>query len=131
MERPHRDSLASLTPAAEKAAAGHSNYAKNRSQAAPPPILDTLFEPALKAFPVSGLQCLNLPMNHARNPKLHQHSLHSMNEPPGNESPETQLLIWMVPPPCLIHSLNVSSIINRFFLKFGAGLDTIVKLNSP
>jgi hypothetical protein len=65
MERPHRDSLASLTPAAEKPAAGHSNYAKTRSQTALPPILDALFAAALKAFPVSGLQCLNLPMNHA------------------------------------------------------------------
>jgi hypothetical protein len=65
IERPHRDSLAASTPAAEKTAAGHSNYAKNRSQAAPPAILDTLFAPTLKAFPVSGLQCLNLPMNHA------------------------------------------------------------------
>jgi len=54
-----------LTPAAEKTAAGNSNYAKNRSQAASPAILDTLFAPTLKAFPVSGLQCLNLPMNHA------------------------------------------------------------------
>jgi hypothetical protein len=54
-----------LTPAAEITAAGNSNYPKNRSQAAPPPILDALFAPALKAFPVSGLQCLNLPMNNA------------------------------------------------------------------
>jgi hypothetical protein len=54
-----------LTPAAEKTAAGHPNYAENGSQAAPPAILDTLFAPALKAFPVSGLQCLNLPMDHA------------------------------------------------------------------
>jgi hypothetical protein len=54
-----------LTPAAEITAAGHSNYAKNRSQAAPPAILDALFASALKAFPVSGLQSLNLPMNHA------------------------------------------------------------------
>jgi hypothetical protein len=54
-----------LTPAAEKTAAGHSNYAKNRSQAAPPAILNSLFPPALKAFPVSGLQSLNLSMNHA------------------------------------------------------------------
>jgi hypothetical protein len=54
-----------LTPAAEITAAGHSNYAKNRSQTAPPAILDALFASALKAFPVSGLQSLNLPMNHA------------------------------------------------------------------
>jgi hypothetical protein len=45
--------------------ARYSDYAKNRSQAAPAPILDALFAPALKAFPVSGLQCLYLPMNHA------------------------------------------------------------------
>jgi len=45
--------------------AGHSNYTKNRSQAALPSILDALFAPALKAVPVSGLQRLNLPMNHA------------------------------------------------------------------
>jgi len=54
-----------LTPAAEKTAAGHSNYAKTRSQTALPPILDALFATALKAFPMSGLQCLNLSMNHA------------------------------------------------------------------
>jgi hypothetical protein len=54
-----------LTPAAEITAAGHSNYAKNRSQAAPPAILDALFASTLKAFPVSGLQSLNLPMNNA------------------------------------------------------------------
>jgi hypothetical protein len=29
------------------------------------PILDALFAPALKAFPVSGLQYLYLPMNHS------------------------------------------------------------------
>jgi hypothetical protein len=33
---------------------------------APPPILDALFAPALKAVPVSGLQCFNLPVNNAR-----------------------------------------------------------------
>ena len=54
-----------LTPAAEITAAGYSNYAKNRSQATPPPILDPLFATTLKAFPVRGLQCLNLPMNNA------------------------------------------------------------------
>src|SRR5262249_41160124 len=40
-------------------------YTKNRSQAALPSILDALFAPTLKAVPVSGLQSLNLPMNHA------------------------------------------------------------------
>jgi hypothetical protein len=56
------DSLAPSTPAAQITAARYSNYAKNRSQAAPPPILNALFAPALKAFSMSGLQC---PMNHA------------------------------------------------------------------
>jgi hypothetical protein len=65
MERPHSDSLASLASAAEITAARYSNYAKNRSQAAPPPILDALFAPALKTFPVSRLYCLDLPMNNA------------------------------------------------------------------
>src|SRR5215472_17823920 len=58
VERPYRDALAPLTSTAKITAAGYSNYAKNRSQAAPPSILDALFAPALKAVPVSGLQCL-------------------------------------------------------------------------
>src|SRR5215472_13362418 len=65
MERPDGDSLAPSTAAAEITAARYSNYAKNCSQATLAPILDALFAPALKAFPVSGLQCLYLPMNHA------------------------------------------------------------------
>jgi hypothetical protein len=65
IERPHCDSLLSSTLAAEITAAGYSNYTKNRSQAARPPILDALFPPTLKAFPVSGLQCLNLALNDA------------------------------------------------------------------
>jgi hypothetical protein len=65
IERPDSDSLAPSTPAAQITAARYSNYAKNRSQAAPPPILNALFAPALKAFSMSGLQCLYLPMNHA------------------------------------------------------------------
>jgi len=65
MERPHSYSLAPLTLAAEITAAGYANYAKNRSQAALPSILDALFATALKAFPVSGLQSLNLPVNHS------------------------------------------------------------------
>jgi hypothetical protein len=65
IERPHSDSLAPSTPAAEITAAGYSNYPKNRSQATPPPILNALFAPALKAFPVSGLQCLNLALDNA------------------------------------------------------------------
>ena len=65
MERPHRDSPASLTRAAEKAPAGHSNYPKNRSQTALPAILDALFTPTVTAVPVSGLQRLDLPMNNA------------------------------------------------------------------
>jgi hypothetical protein len=65
MERPDRDSLAPSTPAAEITAARYSNHAKNCSQAAPPPILDALFAPALKAFAMSGLQCLYLSVNHA------------------------------------------------------------------
>jgi hypothetical protein len=54
-----------LTSATHKTAARYSNYAKNRSQGAPPPIFDALFAPALKAVPVSGLERLDLPMNHA------------------------------------------------------------------
>jgi hypothetical protein len=65
VKRPHRDILAPSTSTAKIPAAGYSNYAKNRSQATSPAILDALFAPALKAVPVSGLQCLNLLMNNA------------------------------------------------------------------
>ena len=51
IERPHSDSFPTLTPAAEIAAAGYSNYAKNRSQASPPPILHPLFATTRLAMP--------------------------------------------------------------------------------
>ena len=64
-ERPHRGSVSTSTPAPEITTARYSNYARYRSQAALPPILDALGAPTLNAFPLSGLQCLDLPMNDA------------------------------------------------------------------
>jgi hypothetical protein len=50
VERPYSDPLSASILAAEIPGAGHSNYAKYRSQGTDSPILDALLSPTLEAL---------------------------------------------------------------------------------